>query len=328
MKSIYIVTGAAGHLGSTILELLVDRGERVFALLLAGQEPKLRHPAIRYFTGDVCDIESLRPMFEAADGAVTVIHTAARISIARRIQKGVREVNVAGTQNIIALCRKYAVRRLVHVSSVHAIPELPKNKVITEVDSLSAKSVVGGYAKTKAEAAQAVYEAAAEGLDAVVVFPSGILGPNDRGENHLVQLMLDYMRGKLLASVHGGYDFVDVRDVAEGCLRAADYGVRGEGYILSGHYASIKELLSMAAPLCGGKRIPTLPIWLAKLGIPFVELYAKLRRRRPLYTSYSLYTLSSNARFRSAKAREQIGYRPRALRETVSDMIHWLREGR
>ena len=96
--------------------------------------------------------------------------------------------------------------------------------MLTEVDHFSPESVEGAYAKTKAEASQAVLDMVREGLNAVIVHPSGILGPYDRSGNHLVQMVTDYLEGRLPACVKGGYDFVDVRDVAKGCLLAMDKG--------------------------------------------------------------------------------------------------------
>ena len=86
-------------------------------------------------------------------------------------------------------------------------------------------------------------DAVQEGLDAVVVHPSGILGPYDRSGNHLVQLVNDYINGKLPACVNGGYDFVDVRDVADGCLKAIEKGKPGECFILSNRHYEVKDCL-------------------------------------------------------------------------------------
>ena len=105
-----------------------------------------------------------------------VIHTAGIVDISETVSPQLYDVNVNGTRNIVALCREYGIQRLVYVSSVHAIPEKDKTSVLTEVNHFSPGEVTGGYAKTKAEATQLVLDAASEGLDAVVVHPSGILG--------------------------------------------------------------------------------------------------------------------------------------------------------
>ncbi len=324
-KRMYLVTGAAGHLGSTLLRLLQRAGAQVRGLLLPGERPPAT--GAQFFEGDVRDAASLRPMFEGLEAYdVIVIHTAGIIDISGEVTPQMREVNVAGTRNIVALCREYNVRRLVYVSSVHAIPEKSKLRVLREVRHFSPQEVIGGYAKTKAEATQIVLDAAEAGLDAVVVHPSGILGPYDEKGNHLVQMVRDYMNGRLPACVRGGYDFVDVRDVAAGCLAAAERGRRGECYILSGRHYEVKEVLRMVREVQGGRRLPVLPMWMARAAAPLLALHARRKKERPLYTKYSLYTLSSNDRFSHDKATEELGYRPRDLFQTIADTVRWIQE--
>lgn len=324
----YLVTGAAGHLGSTILRQLAARGCTVRGLLRPGEAPRVSAAGITYVTGDVCAPETLRPLFApAGDRPRILLHTAALISIAEKMPPRLYDVNVNGVKNVLALCRETGVRRLVHVSSVHAIPELPAGQVMREPAAFSAERVAGGYAKTKAEAAQAVLDAAAAGLDACVVFPSGILGPYDSGGNHLIQMMQACLQKKLPACVAGGYDFVDVRDVAQGCLAAAARGARGEGYILSGHVLSIRELLAMTARCGGVPPVGQIPLWLAQAAVPLIEADARLHGRRPLYTRYSLRTLGANCLFSHEKAARALGYTVRDPAVTVADTVAWLRTG-
>lgn len=311
MKKIYIVTGAAGHLGGTIVRMLKGTDCEVRGLILPA-ESGTDGENVRYFRGDVRKIDSLRPLFEGTGEAeVYVIHAAGIVDISKEVSPRLYEVNVGGTRHMIALCRSYGVRRLVYVSSVHAIPEKEAPEVLREVKRFSPDWVTGGYAKTKAEATQAVLDAAAAGLDAVVVHPSGILGPYDNAGNHLVQMIRDYITGRLPACVNGGYDFVDVRDVALGCLTAAERGRTGECYILSNRHYEVKDVLRIAKTVCGGRRLPVLPMWMAKTAAPMLEWISKRRKERPLYTGYSLYTLQSNDRFDHDKATAELNYRPR-----------------
>ena len=320
----YLVTGACGHLGGTLVRLLERTGAQVRGLRLPSEQARDR-AHVTYYPGDVRDRDSLRPLFRGLAGReVVVFHTAAIVDISGEVTPQMRDVNVNGTKNILALCREYGVKRLVYVSSVHAIPEKDGYAVLREVDRFSPRQVTGGYAKTKAEATQAVLDAAAQGLDAVVVHPSGILGPFDGAENHLVQLVKEYAGGKLPACVKGGYDFVDVRDVAAGCLAAAEKGRSGQCYILSNRHYEVQEVLAMAKTLCHGRRLPVLPMWMAQAAEPLLGWVAKVKKQRPLYTKYSLYTLRSNDRFDHGKATAELGYRPRDLRQTVRDTLRWL----
>ncbi len=325
MNRQYIVTGAGGHLGGTILRILSKRNEKVNALLLPSEALPAEGESIRCVYGDVCQPETLRPLFQnAREENTTVIHAAGIISISAELPLRLREVNVEGTRNMLRLSREYGVTRFVYVSSVHAIPELPAPQVIRETDHFSPSLVRGGYAKTKAEASQLVMNAAREGFPAVIVHPSGIIGPYDSGRNHLLQLVADYIRGRLPLCVKGGYDFVDVRDVAQGCLLAAEKGSVGQCYILSGHYLSIRELLSEAGRCCGKKPPLLVPLFLAKLASPLIEWSAKRRGVRPLYTRYALATLTANGSFSFQKAESELGYRPRSASETIRDMTQWL----
>ena len=324
MEKTYLVTGACGHLGGTLVRLLERTGAQVRGLRLPSEQARDR-AHVTYYPGDVRDRDSLRPLFRGLAGReVVVFHTAAIVDISGEATPQMHDVNVNGTKNILALCREYGVKRLVYVSSVHAIPEKDGYAVLREVDRFSPQQVTGGYAKTKAEATQAVLDAAAQGLDAVVVHPSGILGPFDGAENHLVQLVKEYAGGKLPACVKGGYDFVDVRDVAAGCLAAAEKGRSGQCYILSNRHYEVQEVLAMAKTLCHGRRLPVLPMWMAQAAEPLLGWVARVKKQRPLYTKYSLYTLRSNDRFDHGKATAELGYRPRDLRQTVRDTLRWL----
>ena len=327
MRTTYIVTGAAGHLGGTIVRLLSQAGQAVRALALAGETQRARR-GVTWYTGDVRRTESLRALFSGLDGRdICVIHAAGVVDISGEMSERIRDVNVEGTKNIIALCREFSVKRLLYVSSVHALPEREDMGVMREVRSFSPEWVTGGYAKTKAEATQAVLDAAKAGLDAVVVHPSGILGPYDDAGNHLVQMLRDYLRGKLPACVRGGYDLVDVRDVAQGCLKAAEQGRSGECYILSNRYFTVRELLECVRKTVGGSRKICLPMGLARAFVPFFEWLAKVTHTRPLFTRYALSTIASNEHFSHDKAARELGYRPRDMRETIADTIAFLRGG-
>lgn len=328
-NGLYLVTGALGHLGNTIIEKLVEKGCAVRGFALPNdQATTFSSPLVEIVRGDVRDKESLRALFADTDGAsLTVIHTAGIVSIASKYQQRVYDVNVEGTRHVVELCREYGVSKLVHVSSVHAIPERPKGETIKEISRFSPRDVVGLYAQTKSKASQLVLDAAKEGLNACVVHPSGIIGPGDYGHGHLTQLVMDYIDGRLTASVEGGYDFVDVRDVADGILACAESGRAGECYILSNRYCAVPELLQELHRLTGKREVKTvLPLWFAKLTAPLAEAYYKLRKQPPLYTAYSLYTLNSNAHFSHEKATKELRYQPRPLTETLRDTVCWLRE--
>ncbi len=329
MGRIYLVTGAAGNVGSHVVQALLARGERVRALVLPGDAMARRLPeGVELVEGNILNPDDLERFFAPqGEGEQIVIHTAGIVSIGWHAEPQVQAVNVQGTRNVVESCVRHQVRRLVYTASVHAICEEPGGETILEPEHFDAARVVGFYGKTKAQASGIVLRAAREqGLDACLVYPSGICGPGDYARGHITQLLIDAARGKLPAGVRGGYDFVDVRDVAEGVLACCELGAPGEGYILCNRYVSVRELLDLVHELAGAKRVRCmLPAWAVKPLLPAFGLYAKLRRERPLFTRYSLYTLGSNANFSNEKARRVLGYHPRPFRETVSDTLHWLR---
>ena len=331
MEKRYIVTGANGHLGHTIVSMLADAGACVRALVYGGDPQGVPVPQqVEQVQGDVRDYASLAALFaEDEEHENIVIHTAGVVKIASKADPNVYDVNVQGTKNIIRRCLENHAKRLVYVSSVHAIEEKHKGEKIEETKEFSPKRVVGLYAKSKAEATKAVLDSVSQGLDAVVVHPSGILGPGDYGHGHLTQMVIDACRGALRACVKGGYDFVDVRDVALGTIAAADKGRCGECYILSNRYYPVPAFLKLLHTVCGYREIKlVLPFWLAKATAPMSEWYYKLRHQPPLYTRYSLYTLQSNSWFDHSKATRELDYHPRPMEQTIADTVEFLQKQR
>lgn len=329
MERVYIVTGAYGHLGNTIVKQLVMQGEKVRCFDLARADaPALQGLAVEIVHGDTRDLRTLDALFACLDEyEIIVIHTAAIISIAHAYNRRMHDVNVDGTKNLLDKSKQYGVKRFLYVSSVHAITELPHGEVIREINAFDPALIVGAYAKTKAEATQLVLDRGKDGLDVVVVHPSGIIGPNDYGEGHLTMLVAHYLNGRLSTVVRGGYDFVDVRDVAAGTIAAVDRGRSGETYILTNVYATIVDFLDLVGRISGKhRRVRLVPLFLAKWIAPIAERIYKLRKQTPMFTTYSLYTLESNGNFSHEKASVELGYTPRPIEETIADTIEFLKE--
>ena len=326
----YLVTGATGFLGRTVVEELVHYDAQVRALVLHNDPyinllPKEVHTIV----GDVCDKNSLADFFADADSRTCVIHCAGIVSVASRPGPKLYQVNVGGTWRILRQCLEHDVGKLIHVSSVHAIPEKPEGCVITESCDFSPGLVDGDYAKSKAAATELVFNAAERGLNASIVFPSGIIGPGDMQGGSFTSMAKSFLRGKLPFAVRGGYDFVDVRDVAKGILDCSENGEPGKGYILSGHYVTIRKMLQLVGKTAKRKYRPIcLPLGLAKLAAPYYE-HRSLKKRKPLFfTPYSVAVLASNGQFSHAAASECFAYHPRPVKDTLRDMTAWLLEQR
>ena len=324
----YLITGATGFLGRTVLAQLKDAKAEVRALVMDGDPLARELPQnVRVMTGDVCDEAALGRFFAGADEHTCVIHCAGIISVATHPDDRIYRVNVDGTRNILKFCSQCGVGKLVYVSSVHAIPEKPKGTEIAETTTFAPELVRGDYAKSKAMATALVLQAAKEGLNASVVFPSGIIGPGDLGKGSITNMLLSFLAGKLPLAVKGGYDFVDVRDVASGVIACAEHGLPGHGYILSGHYATIRDILELVKKTVNLRRsVSYLPISFAKLVAPIFEKIS-LHRREPLYfTPYSIAVLDSNGAFSRSAAATALGYTPRPLSSTIRDTVVWLKE--
>ncbi len=319
------VTGAAGHLGNVLVRELLEGGTRVRALVLPGEDrTSLAGLPVEQVEGDVGDVGSLEHAF---DGCEVVFHMAGVIAIAPGKQDLLQRINVEGTRNAVLAARRAGVRRLVYTSSVHALTEPGKGGVLDETAGFDPESAYGDYGKSKAAGSLAVLEGVREGLDAVMICPVGVIGPYDFRRSEMGSMFVSYSRGELPAIINGSYDFVDVRDVARGHILAAERGRTGEAYLVSGGRVRLVELMEMLEDITGRPvDIPVIPMPLARLVAAVSPLYARLTGTRALLTEVSLHTLTSPFSISDRKAREELGYRSRPIRESVADALAWYRE--
>ncbi len=326
MYSKYLITGATGFLGRAVIDKLAQRGANITALVLPEDPYKDMLPQeVDTVTGDVCNMDSLKEFFTNADENTCVIHCAGIVSVASHPGQKLYQVNVWGTWNVVRQCTEHRVGKLVYVSSVHAIPEKPKGTAITEECVFSPGLVEDDYSKSKALATEIVFEAAQNGLNASVVFPSGIIGPGDVQNGSFTSMVKSFIAGRLPFAVYGGYDFVDVRDVADGIIGCAEHAEQGRGYILSGHYITIWNMLSIVGkavrkcyrPLC-------FPVRIAKFIAVYYEKYSLKRNQKLFFTPYSIAVLASNGQFSHAAATNRFSYKPRPIETTLRDMALWL----
>jgi dihydroflavonol-4-reductase len=321
-----LVTGAAGHLGGALVRELIGQGEKVRVFVLPDEDlASLNGMPLEVVKGNVLDRCALR---SAVEGAEVVYHLAGIISIMPGRDEAMRQVNVVGTGNIARLAREAGVRRFVYVSSIHALARPPKGIPIDEHVLFDPHSAAGEYDQTKAEASLAVLAETEKGLDAVIVCPTGIIGPYYfRGGSPMNNQVRVWMRPGWHVVINGHFDFVDVRDVAHGIVLAAARGTCGQTYILRGERASVAELIAMVTEETGrrGRAVPV-PFWLALLGATFAPLHARLWKKTVKFTRYALETLASNSEICGEKARRELGYQPRPLAETVRNTVRWLTE--
>lgn len=320
-----VVTGATGHVGNVLIRELLARGVHVRALVLPTDDcHSLAGLDVRIVYGDVTDLTSLESAFAGAD---LVFHLAGIVTIMPRMASVLERVNVGGVRNVIAACRATAVRRLVYISSVHAIAEPPHGTMIDESQPFDPNRVLGDYARSKARATLLLLDEVSKGgLDAVICCPTGIIGPCDYVISNIGQLILDFASGHLKSYVSGAYDFVDVRDVARGLILAAEKGQTGRHYIFSGAQVQVLELMKELAYNIGYPA-PTylIPAVIARAAGVLASAYYRLLRRRPVFTAYSIDVLRSNSQVSSARAREELGFTTRPWQESIHDHVEWFR---
>lgn len=319
-----LVTGASGHIGVNLVREFVKRGRSVRALVHNHGLPPEIEREIEVVHGDICDITSLSGAFRNAD---VVYHLAARISIAFDKWSVLEKINVAGTRNVVESCLNSGVRRLVHFSSIHAIAPGTPGCVIDESLPRVNSAAHFCYDRSKAAGEAEVLGGIERGLDAVIIIPTGVIGPYDYQLSLFGEALLGMAAGTLPALVSGGFDWVDVRDVVNGAIRAEETAPGGSRYLLSGHRVSVKELGKQIAEITGIQppRFVT-PMWLARLAAPPATWYARLTGKSPLFTSASLQALRSNQNISHEKATRELGYSPRPFHETLVDTLRWYAE--
>ncbi|MFY0542342.1 NAD-dependent epimerase/dehydratase family protein [Nannocystis pusilla] len=223
-----------------------------------------------------------------------------------------RAVNVDGVRSIAEAALAAGVRRLVHCSSVHAFDLYREGTSGVEVDErwprVPDEPSHFAYDRSKAAGERALREVMGRGLDAVIVHPSGVIGPYDFGPSRMGRMFLQLYRRSLPSLIDGAFDFVDVRDVVAGMLAAQARGENGENYLLTGHTVHVRDIGAIAEAITGVKP-PRLvaPIWFARIGVPLFGVAGAVMRQEPLYTHESLSVLATRAlRPRQGRARARL----------------------
>lgn len=328
MKTIYLLTGAAGLLGNNISLHLLAKGKNVRALVLK-DDPAAAHipKEVEIITGDVTDIPSLESFFAVTqDTEIIVIHCASIVSISPLPDPKVYAVNVEGTQNIVEMCVRHKIKKLVYVSSTGAIPELPKGQTIHEPEVFEPENVVGYYSKTKALATQYVLKAVKEkDLNASVIYPTGIFGPNDYAFGPAASFIMQYCAGKMPVGFEGSFNSVDVRDLAVAAVACTEKGRKGEGYILGNETVSLRRFLDLVSAASGTPKIETILPVDEMIALSARDLPEGPEKEKKLESiKFSIYNMIRNNDFSSEKAKRELGYRTRSFDETITDEVNWL----
>ncbi|MGI5850273.1 MAG: NAD-dependent epimerase/dehydratase family protein [Christensenellales bacterium] len=320
-----LITGAGGHIGNVLVKHLYSKGYRDLRLFVQEKEDisYIEKYAKEIVRGDIRDMFAVSA---AVRGCEHVFHLAGLVQISGVRKKLVYDINVGGTKNVIQACLEKNVERLLHVSSVHAL-KIPSNGYIDETLDSNIGNLCGAYAKSKAMATIEVINALQKGFDAVIVFPSGVIGPYDFKSSYTGSAIKGYIDAKKTQYYFDGkYDFVDVRDVADGIYRAWKYGEKGQGYIISGSVSSLEQIIKAVEQSTGNtikrRKVPAVLIKACALMAP---IYYAVARKKPVFSKYSIDVLMSNSSISSEKAQKTLGYKPRPLIKTIRDMVRWHR---
>lgn len=323
MEKKYIITGATGHIGNVLARKLVKQGKNITALILPNEDlAPIKDLNIKIVYGDVTDRDFILKFIKSDS---IVIHLAGIIDIGASQNELIEKVNIHGTKNIVDSCIKNKAKKLIYLSTVHIIDPKKKGDSLTERTEFNNDKIVGMYAKTKLEATKYIFEnCKTKKLNATVLYPSGVIGPYDFKISEVGQVILDYINHKLLAYVKGGYNFVDVRDVANAIIKSITKGRSGEGYIISGKAISLKEMLLIINKKLGRKKLPPkIALWFVNAISGLSNLYYKIRNKKPVFSKYSLYTLNSNHNFSYEKAKKELGYKPIDIEKSINDSVDW-----
>lgn len=321
MKKVAVI-GASGYIGNNVCRALLQQGYEVKALIHITSN-SLERLDLEKIRGDILDPSSLKKFLDGVDIA---IHAAGKISIAGDPDGTVREVNVVGTKNVVEAALSCGVQRLLHFSSIHALDQTST----AELDETRPLVGEGGlqHDLSKSDAEKEVLKGISQGLDAVILNPTAAIGPNDFRPSLLGQGLIALYNRKVPALVSGGFDWVDVRDVARAAILAIEKGKNGERYLLSGMWKTVRELALLVQEITG-KTAPkfTSPHWLARMGIPIARAYSFITNTPALYTGETLEVLlRCNRNISCSKAKRELAFHPRPLIETLKDTFDWFKQ--
>lgn len=318
------ITGASGHIGNVLCRYVLQEGHHVRAMYHTDNRALVGLDLDRV-QGNVLEKGDLLRLFE---GCEVVVNCAAMISIDGDPTGEVFHTNTQGPMNVWEAAVESGLRRLVHVSSVHAVEELPHSQPYDERRSY--KSIGDPwYDYSKARGEEILFSAAKSyKMELVVVRPSCVIGPFDMKPSLMGAALIDLYRGRMPVLPPGGYDLVDVSDVVRSISEAITKGRNGEVYVISGKYYS---MLDMAASISNisGRKAPryVIPYGLLKGLLPLVSLWARLTRTTPKYTLESINALmNGHPDMDHSKAQLELGHVPRPLDATLRDFYSWQKE--
>ena len=315
-----LVTGSSGHVGSNFIRELSKQGFTIRCIDFDGDYRAYEGFEVEVIKGDITDKESLEPIFKNVD---IVFHTAALINLDRRYKKQIRLVNVAGTKNVCEAALQAGVKKLIHFSSVDAFYRFPIEEPLLESRKLIDDPNAVPYDLSKADGQKVVLQFCEKGLDASIIHPTSIVGPNDFKPGLPMQEMVNLANGKRKLLPNWGYNFVDVRDLCLTAISAVELGRTGQNYIVGGEYHMYSYIAELMEQQLGRTvLLSTIPDFVSYLGLPYEYIKSLITGKPRVLTIDTLHTgKSGNKVVPSTLAREELGHNPRPLKESIYDMV-------
>ncbi len=313
------ITGGTGHLGINLIKALLDQEYKVKALIRNSSFPCI-HPLLTWVKGDLSNLEALSQLTDKSDA---IIHCASAISLGEMDHNTVYEVNVNGTKNLIQCCLQKPIR-FIYISSSTATEDPLENEVFDENRPYRSDKAFF-YAWTKAQSEILVLENVEKNdLDAIIIRPTAIVGPEDPGPSRFGRTILDLSKGKLPFITNGGYNMVDVRDLCRTIINSMSMAKKGGVYLTGGQYISLKELARIA---CSTKTPSLLSLDLLIKFLPFIKIYDRFFKLKWPINKESLTTLKyAPKRMDCSKAIKELGHTNRATQHSIKDLIQWFNE--
>lgn len=318
------ITGATGHIGGVIVRELLHRGHTVKALVRGHDNKSLIGLDVEKIQGDLHDHLALERLMKSCDA---LIHAAALISIDGGMKGLVHHTNVEGTRNAMDAAKAAGIKRVIHISSVHAYAQHPLDDIFDERRS-PASDKTFAYDRSKRDGQALALSYASADMKVLVVNPTSVVGPFDFKPSKLGQAIINMATGKLPFVFKGGFDFCDSRDVAYAIVNALTMGRSGEAYLLGGGWYSLTEFGQILSEVSAQKNKPiALPTTLGWIGLPFIYGFARMTKSEPLYTNEALVAVSEGHRLINCmKAKTELQYVNRPLRESLADTWSWFNE--
>ncbi len=328
-REAYFITGASGFLGSHILKnILKNKNATVFAFLMENDKGAKRlenHSNVHLCFGNLLNKDSVNNFLSLPfDGDKYLIHCAGKITTLKKHDSAVMKINYEGSKNIVDCAKNIDFKKIIYISSVDSLSIVKDNNEILEQNYYFPDKVAGIYGKSKALANNYFLDNLP---NSVIILPSALYGPDDPLNCPINFAIQQFISNKMPALVKGGYNLVDVRDVADAIVSACYLSKNGQSYILGGNNISIKDICLKCHDITGCKNVKFfVPHFIIKLISPFIVLFSKIKHKTPIFTGFSMDCLKQNSNYSHQKASRELNFKIRDLDESFKDTIKFLKE--